>query len=236
MTKNSVLMLCCLCVLPAFAAGESTESARVPATTASPAAASLTCPQAIPALERAIAADPSDAKLHNRLGVCYQQEGQAKRARGEFETAVKLDGGYAEAWNNLATLDHADRKYARAIKNYRRAIKARPDFAIAFKNMGTAYLAHDDVVEGLAAYREALRLQPTIFDQTMTASISGPGLDAGTQLFYLAKLFAASGRVDVALDLLSKARAAGFRDFSMVRHDGDFQAVVADARFGSIAR
>jgi tetratricopeptide (TPR) repeat protein len=236
MTKNSVLMVCCLCALPALAASESKQSVALPVTPTAPERMSQPCTQALPTLEQALAASPEDAQLHNRRGVCYQQTGDVKRARAEFERAVKIDGRYAEAWNNLATMDHADRKYARAIKSYRRATELRPDFATAFKNMGTAYLAKDDVMNGLAAYREALRLQPTIFEESLTASIAGPDLDAGKQLYYLAKLFAANGRTDVALELLSKARAAGFSDFQAVRRDADFRAVVADARFGAISR
>ena len=79
-----------------------------------------------------------------------------------------------------------------------------------------------------------MRLDPAVFDDAGSPAITAPGLDVGTKYFYLAKLNAANGRVDAALELLARARAAGFVGFDKVRRDPDFNAVVGDARFAAV--
>jgi tetratricopeptide (TPR) repeat protein len=234
MTKHAIIPILCLVAAPAFAGTESGEKNAMPPSPGTTVAQRPGCAEAILVYQEGLAANPRDAVLHNKLGVCYLQTGDQKRARREFESAAKLDPKLAEAWNNLGALDHAARKYGRAVTRYQKAIELRPTYAVAFKNMGSAYLARNEVEKGLAAYGEALRLDPAVFDETGSPAIAVPGLDVGTKYFYLAKLSAASGNVDAALELLARARSAGFVEFDKVRRDPDFKAVVGDARFATV--
>jgi tetratricopeptide (TPR) repeat protein len=234
MTKRAIIPMLCLVAAPAFAGTDSGEKSAMPSSPATPVAQRSGCAEAILLYQEALAANPGDAVLHNKLGICYLQTGDQKRARREFESAAKLDPKLAEAWNNLGTLDHVARKYGRAVTRYQKAIQLRPTYAVAFKNMGSAYLAKNDVEKGLAAYKEALRLDPNVFADSVSPAIVAPGLDVGKKYFYLAKLSAASGHVDAALDLLARARSAGFAEFDKVRRDPDFKAVVGDARFATV--
>jgi Tetratricopeptide repeat len=181
----------------------------------------------------ALEIQPRDASLHNKLGICYQQLHDAATARREYDRALQLNPGYAEVWNNIGTLEQSHERLKEAVSAYRRAIRIKPDLPTPWKNLGNAYLAQEKPEEAYEAYQEAFRLDPTILESE-GLGIPAAGIDAATQSFQFAKLAAAHGRTDLALELLRRARDAGFRDFDRVRADPDFKAVVADPRFKAL--
>jgi hypothetical protein len=173
---------------------------------------------------------PRDAAAFNKLGICYQQLENHVMARRSYERALELDPGYAEVWNNIGTLDQSARDLQAAAAAYKKAIRLRPDLATPWKNLGNAYLALERPEEAFEAYQEAFRLDPTIVE-TQGLAIPAVGVDAAMQRFYIAKLLAANGHVDAALEFLVRAREAGFTDFDRVRNDPSFESVTTDARF-----
>jgi hypothetical protein len=173
---------------------------------------------------------PRDAVVHNKLGICYQQLESPALARRQYERALELNPGYAEAWNNIGTLEQSAERPKSAVEAYKKAIRLRPDLATPWKNLGNAYLALKRPEEAFEAYQEAFRLDPTIVE-TQRLGIPAVGVDAAMQHFYIAKLLAANGHVDAALEFLDRAREAGFDDFDRVRSDPDFESVVDDPRF-----
>jgi Flp pilus assembly protein TadD len=181
---------------------------------------------AIAAYREAIAANPSDASLHNRLGICYQKKGDAKAARAAYKKAVDLRKDYPEAWNNLGTLDHVRGKYKQAIAAYSRAIQLDPQDAVFHKNLGAAWLARGDAERALEAWSEAVRLDPTTFEND-AIGVATAGVAVSHQYYLYAKLLAARGDVERALEYLAKAHAAGFNDFRKVEKDGDFASSTA---------
>jgi len=182
---------------------------------------------------KALEIQPRDAILHNKLGICYQHLGNDAMARREYRQALDLNPSYAEAWNNLGTLEQQQEHLPEAVKAYRRAIRLKRELATPWKNLGNAYLALEQPEEAFEAYQEAFRLDPTIVDESQGGGIPA-GVDAATQGFYLAKLLAQHGLIDASLDLLRRARDAGFTDFDRVKSDPDFTAVVADPRFAAL--
>lgn len=190
-------------------------------------------PGAISAYREALAAQPNDAVLHNRLGICYQRAGDAKAARAEYRRAADLKKDYAAAWNNLGTLDHARGKYKKAISSYGRAIKIDPKDAVFHKNLGSAWLARGDAGKALEAWTEALRLDPVSFE-TDAMNVPASGLSVARQYYFYAKLLAARGDVDRALEFLTKAQAAGFTDFARLEKDSDFAMIVSDPRYAAL--
>jgi tetratricopeptide (TPR) repeat protein len=190
-------------------------------------------PGAIAAYREAIAAQPQDAVLHNRLGMCYQRAGDLKAARASYRRAADLRKDYAAAWNNLGTLDHARGKYKAAISAYGRAIRIEPKDAVFHKNLGTAWLARGDVGKALEAWTEALRLDPVSFESD-SVKVPAAGLSVARQYYLFAKLLAARGDVERALDYLTKAQAAGFSDFARVEKDADFARIVSDPRYAAL--
>lgn len=188
---------------------------------------------AIAAYREAIAASPQDAALRNRLGICYQRKGDAKAARAAYKKALDLRKDYAEAWNNLGTLDHTRGKYKPAISAYSKAIQLSPQDAVFHKNLGAAWLARGDVERALEAWTEAFRLDPAGFESD-AIKVPAAGVTLARQYYLYAKLLAARGETDKALEYLVKAHAAGFNDFAKIEKDQDFVSLVADPRYAAI--
>jgi len=177
--------------------------------------------------------NPGDATAHNMLGMAYQGLQRFEDAIKAYKQATKLNPRYAEAWNNLGSVYHVKKNLKQAVKHYRKAVELKPDLASSHRNLGTALLAMGKINAGLEAYRRAYELNPTIFSETASSS-TVKELDSGMQYFCFAKISAASGRTDAALDFLEKARNAGFRDFKKVEKDSDFAKVVATERYESV--
>jgi len=186
---------------------------------------------AVEEYRKALEVTPNDATVHNKLGICYQHLGSDAQARREYDRALQIDPGYAEVWNNIGTLEQAGRRFKPAVRAYKKAIETKPGLATPWKNLGNAYLALGRVQEAFEAFQESFRLDPTVLLDSQGPGIPAAGVDAATQGYYLAKLLAANGQTDAALEFLRRAKEAGFRDFSRVRSDPDFRAVVADPRF-----
>jgi len=177
--------------------------------------------------------NPRDAMAHNLLGMAYQGLQRPDDAIREYKQSTNLAPDYAEAWNNLGSAYHVKKNLKQAVKHYRKAIELKPELASAHRNLGTALLARRKVNDGIDAYRRAYELNPTIFVET-GSSCAVKEMDKGMQYFCFAKISAASGRIDTALDFLEKAHDAGFRDFNKVEKDPDFANVILAERYQSL--
>jgi Tfp pilus assembly protein PilF len=191
-------------------------------------------PEAILAFEKALDLNPRDAVIHNRLGICYQHNGRPEQAQDHYERALEIDPEYAAVWNNLASLAHNQGDFEEAIERYERALSLKPDLATTYKNIGSAYFAMSRFEQGLEAYQAAYRLDPSILQSSGTGTINALGVDIALQNFYFAKICAAAGGLDAALQFLRVAREYGFEDFEMVARDPDFRALVQDPRYGAV--
>ena len=188
---------------------------------------------AIAAYREAVAASPNDASLQNRLGICYQHEGDVKAARAAYKKAIDLRKDYAEAWNNLGTIDHARGKYKQAISAYSKAIQMNAQDSVFHKNLGAAWLARGDVEKALEAWSEAFRLDPATFEKD-AVGVPAAGVSLARQYYLYAKLLASRGDTEKALEYLAKAHAAGFNDFAKVEKDQDFVSLIADPRYAAL--
>jgi tetratricopeptide (TPR) repeat protein len=173
------------------------------------------------------------ATLHNKLGICHHRLGDLDAARQAYATAVRLQPDYAEAWNNLGTIDHARRAYEAAIFDYQKSAALNPTNPVVFRNLGLAFLALDDVEATLEAWSQALRLDPKALTGDEEDSVSVAQVDYARKYYLYAKLVAAQGDVDRALEFLGLARDHGLRDFGKVARDPDFASVVQDPRWAS---
>lgn len=61
-------------------------------------------PEALAALEKAVALSPRQPLFFNQLGVTYRQAGRFDKARDAYDQALALDPNYADATLNLAIL------------------------------------------------------------------------------------------------------------------------------------
>jgi len=191
--------------------------------------------EAVEEYMKAVAVQPQDAGVHNKLGICYQYLQNGVMAQREYERALELRPSYAEAWNNLGTLEQSRRRFKQAERAYKKALALKPGLATSWKNIGHAYVALGRIQDAFEAYREAFRLDPSVLESE-AIGIPASGVDVATQNYYLAKLLALNGQTERAIELLRRAREAGFRDFARVQSDPDFKAVVQDPRFREIAQ
>jgi tetratricopeptide (TPR) repeat protein len=238
--RKTALILFAMAAVAAFSAAASDLPTQAPGATlqdtlkkAELLAARQAWDGAIAAYREAIVASPNDPALRNRLGICYQYKGDAKAARAAYKKALEMRKDYAEAWNNLGTIEHARGKYKQAIAAYSRAIQAKPQAAVFHKNLGAAWLARGDAERALEAWNEAFRLDPATLESEATG-IPAAGASLPRQYYLYAKLLAARGETEKALEYLVKAHAEGFHDFGKIESDRDFATLVADPRYASL--
>ena len=180
------------------------------------------------AIEVYRAAPANNAAVQNKLGIAYQQTNQLDEARKAYERATKLKPDYMEALNNLGTIYYARKNYRRAIGWYNRALKVAPGEArgaVTYENLGRAWFNRKDYARALECMQTALRLDPEVFQHHGSfgqileeTSIA----ERAKYHFYLAKVYATSGRNDLALQYLRSALEEGFKDKKSLDEEPDF--------------
>jgi len=94
-------------------------------------------------------------------------------------------------------------------------------------------VARGDVDKALEAWTEALRLDPVSFEAD-ALMVPSAGITLARQYYLYAKLLAARGETEKALEYLARAHAEGFTDFGKVEHDRDFATLVIDPRYAAL--
>jgi tetratricopeptide (TPR) repeat protein len=182
----------------------------------------------------ALAKEPNNARLYNKVGINELQMARFSEARKDFERAIKNDRQFADAYNNLGVIYYLQKKYGKAIKQYEAAIKLHPDSASFYSNMGAAYFARKDYVKAGLAYNQALQLDPDIFERTshtgVLAQMSSPA-DRAHYYYVLAKLYAKGGIADRSLQYLRRAMEEGYKGIEDVYKDEEFAGLRKDPRF-----
>jgi tetratricopeptide (TPR) repeat protein len=167
------------------------------------------------------------AVIYNKIGIAYHQLQQLDSARKNYEQAVKLKRDYAEALNNIGTVYYAKKNYGRAIGYYRRALRLS-DSASIYSNMGTAYFARKDYKRATDAYQEALNRDPEVFEHKSNYGtlLQDRNVEERAKFhYYLAKMYAKSGRNELALQYVRKAIEEGFKDKNKLAEEPEFQAL-----------
>ncbi len=176
------------------------------------------------------------AVIWNKLGMAYHHLFAVDEARRDYERALRLRPDYAEALNNLGAIYYARKNYKKAIRYYRKAIAFDPQSATVYSNLGTAWFARGKTTDGIEAYRTAFALDPMVFASD-SALLVNEGLDSherALQDFCLARLFAASGRNEEAIDFLRKALDEGFSDRKKILADQTFASLRATPEFARL--
>jgi len=182
----------------------------------------------------ALAKEPNNARLSNKIGITELQMGRFPEARKDFERAIKSDRQFADAMNNLGVIYYLQKRYGKAIGKYEDAIKLRPDSASFYSNLGAAQFSKKEYEKASLAYNQALQLDPDIFERTshngVLAQMSSPG-DRAHFYYVLAKLYAKSGITDRSLQYLRRAMEEGYKGIEDVYKDAEFAGLRKDPRF-----
>jgi len=182
----------------------------------------------------AIAKEPNNAKLYNKIGINELQMARFSEARKDFEKAIKNDRQFADAYNNLGVIYYLQKKYGKAVKQYEGAIKLRQDSGSFYSNLGAAYFSRKEFEKASLAYNQALAIDPDIFEHTshtgVQAQMSSPG-DRAHFYYVLARLYAKAGVSDRSLQYLRRAMEEGYKGIEDVYKDAEFAGLRKDPRF-----
>jgi hypothetical protein len=95
----------------------------------------------------AVTGHPSNAGLHNSLGIAYAEHGQYPQARTEFRKAAELDpAGATHAYFNLGIVSSFP-LVDEGIKDFRKAIELDPANAEAYMALGLALMGKANIVK-----------------------------------------------------------------------------------------
>jgi tetratricopeptide (TPR) repeat protein len=167
------------------------------------------------AIEAYREAPQNNAVVWNKIGIAYHQLGDFGAARRNYERAIKLDKKYADAVNNAGTVLYALKNYRGAIARYRKAIDMSPDTASFWSNLGTAYYSRGRFEEMAKAYQKAMSLDPNIFEHRGTVGTELQDRTVSDRARYhyeLARMYANTGKNELALQYLRKALEEGLKD------------------------
>jgi tetratricopeptide (TPR) repeat protein len=170
----------------------------------------------------------NSAVMWDKIGIAYHQMGDLNAARKAYEHAVKLDKKYADAINNVGTVFYAEKKYRSAIARYNQALRYAPDSASIYSNLGTAWYARGNIELMVQAYTKALQLDPEVFEKNSmvgTRMMDRGVTDKARYHFEMARLFAASGKNELALQYLRKALEEGFKEKEKLQQAKEFAAL-----------
>jgi Flp pilus assembly protein TadD len=114
--------------------------------------------EAIPVLEKAVAAEPKNADANYYLGLAYDQSGKKTEAEAKYKAALELKPSLLEAAQNLASIYLEDPpRPDDAIPLLRKALQAAPNDATLLQNIAYAYGLKKDVGKASKAYDLALQ-------------------------------------------------------------------------------
>jgi tetratricopeptide (TPR) repeat protein len=180
------------------------------------------------AAETYLTVKPATAVTLNKAGIAYHQLGDLDTAMKYYRRAIKLDKDYSEAINNLGTVYYARKSYRRAISWYQKALKISPVSASIYSNLGTAYFARKDYRRASECYEKALSLDPEVFEHRSTQGVLLQERNVEERAkfhYYLAKMYARSGRTELALLYIRKSLEEGFKDRKKYTEEKEFGAL-----------
>lgn len=116
--------------------------------------------EAIPMLDRALIANPTDVASFNMRGYALQQLGDHPRAVGNFTRALVLQPGFHHAANNRGNSLHAQGRFAEALKDYDMALAVDPTYVHAWSNRANTLQQMGREEEARASAAKAAALTP----------------------------------------------------------------------------
>lgn len=119
---------------------------------------------ALEAYRRALELQPTEARIHQRLGRVLGMGGRMQQALEHLRRAVKLDPGSAGACNDLGVALQAMGRAEAAERWYREALEIEPGHAEAHVNLARLLAARGRRAEAMSHLRQALDVLPAESD------------------------------------------------------------------------
>ena len=162
--------------------------------------------------------DSKDPVLHNKEGIAYHQLLQLDQALKEYQLAVKLKPDYEEAINNIGAIYYTKKSYRRATTYFTRALALAPDdykSAAVYVNLGSSWFSRKNYERAQTAFQTAVRLDPEVFERhgSFGVMMQERNIEERAKFhLYLARMYAKSGRNELALQYLRKSFEEGLKD------------------------
>lgn len=183
-----------------------------------------------------------DPVLRNKTGIAYHQLLQLKQALKEYEAAYKLRPDYEEAINNIGTIYYAEKSYRRATSWFARAVKLAPDdpkSAAVYINLGSSWFSRKNYARAQVAFQTALKLDPDAFERhgNYGVMMQERNIEERAKFhFYMARMYAKSGRNELALQYLRKALEEGFKEKAKLEETPEFGPLRALPEFQALMK
>lgn len=176
------------------------------------------------------------AVISNKIGIAYHHMFALDQARKYYQMALAINPKYSDALNNLAAVYHGQHDYKQAVRTYKQALKYSPGAAVTYCNLGTAYFADEKYKPGMEAYKKALELDPNILapGQSRIVEEGSTRRQVVAVNYYLARTYAAAGKMEESLSYLRKALQAGFHDRKQLMNDKEFAALRSTPEFHAL--
>jgi tetratricopeptide (TPR) repeat protein len=119
-------------------------------------------PDSVERLQKAVAAEPKNAKLATLYAMALAVSGKKSEAEQAFKQAIELDPRDINPYQGLAQLLVAENKRDESIETYKKAIEARPDVAGLHLVLGSLYEGGGDIDHAIEEYDKAIKLDPNL--------------------------------------------------------------------------
>lgn len=128
--------------------------------------------EAVAALDKAIAAEPTNAIYLVKLGLVYEKLDKTGDSEAAFAKAVAADPSSFPGWFSLGRARTAQKNYAGAIEAFEHATQVNPNEPEALYSLGSAYFNSSKIPEAVVAFEKAVQLKP---DHTLALYWLGTG-------------------------------------------------------------
>jgi protein O-GlcNAc transferase len=121
-------------------------------------------PEAMAAVDRALAADPNYPDAHVDRGQLFQNQGQLDKAIVSYQTGLKFAPQNKSALNNLGACLLLKGLAAESIPWFEAAAKVVTDSPLPVNNIGAAYKELGRIDDALVQYQRAIQIDPGYAD------------------------------------------------------------------------
>jgi len=178
----------------------------------------------------ALRAVPRSSRAMNMIGLTYLREKRNAEAHDWFRKATEADPGYAPALVNLGAVQALTGRLEQGRETLEKALALNPRSVAANISLGSICFELGDKEKGSFYLKQAFELDPEspLRGGGLQTAMTMSGGSLGEMYFAYASFYAAAGDRSRTLEMLNKARSAGFKNWGRIDSDKDFEGLRND--------